>query len=710
MFRFFFYLILVLLVTSVHGQDYAKKTDSIQSLIAKQEYPEILKSFDALSHYFANFSKQEAIKAATTSLTNASNSNATLAQILANRNLALLYGSYQEYQIGFRYTQNNFSLAKNQDDSLLVGISNFTLAEFYLQQRSLAKALGALLQASSIFASLDNKEFKKRSLILLIDIYFKEKNYSQTVREIENFLQLFDQQSTAASNVITRFDVMNIYNTRGLCFSRLKEYENALLSFDKSYEIASEIKNEFWKGLIQGNKAVVLYDLRRYEEALIALTIDFKTSNKFNNKESAMNAAIKIAEVYMAEENIALASAYLDSAGVIAQQLDKYKLAEYWRILSLLQKANGDYGSAYTALTKYISIYDSLNLARESINMLEVKSNYELAIKQSQIEALAKKEEETQVKIKSQSTLLLATGLIVVLLLVLIAVSIFSIRKLRKTNSIIKRQHSEIQSKNEELEMQGQQLQMANAHASKLNSALEQKVIDRTYELELTLKELDTFLYRSSHDIRRPLSTLLGLENIAKEQTNDAALLGLFDMVGEATRNMDSMLLKLQMAYELAQQEVEFEKVAMADIVMDQVERFRKKIKNGDITLESNTKNSIPLLSNAKLITIIIKNLIENAVNFTKNLPSEKTRIRIKILYLEKELQLIVKDNGIGIQTEYVSRIYEQYFKGTQLSKGNGLGLYLVVKALKKLKGTIQVESTFGIGTTFTITLPYTPY
>ncbi len=65
-----------------------------------------------------------------------------------------------------------------------------------------------------------------------------------------------------------------------------------------------------------------------------------------------------------------------------------------------------------------------------------------------------------------------------------------------------------------------------------------------------------------------------------------------------------------------------------------------------------------------------------------------------------------VEDNGQGIATEYHTKIFEMFFRANEESKGSGLGLYIVKEALMKLSGTIRLESTVGVGTTFTIVLP----
>jgi signal transduction histidine kinase len=102
-------------------------------------------------------------------------------------------------------------------------------------------------------------------------------------------------------------------------------------------------------------------------------------------------------------------------------------------------------------------------------------------------------------------------------------------------------------------------------------------------------------------------------------------------------------------------------------------------------------------------VKIIIDNLVENSIQFCgRNSPF------IALAASEKSggVLLLVEDNGIGVEDEHQSRVFEMFFRGSEHSKGNGLGLYIVRKAVEKLSGTIEFTSTAGRGTTVSVWLP----
>jgi signal transduction histidine kinase len=110
--------------------------------------------------------------------------------------------------------------------------------------------------------------------------------------------------------------------------------------------------------------------------------------------------------------------------------------------------------------------------------------------------------------------------------------------------------------------------------------------------------------------------------------------------------------------------------------------------------------------SDDDVISLIIENLVENAIIFRKKDSLETHQITIEVFEKENSIHLIVKDNGVGINAELHDQIYDMFFRGSDQSQGTGLGLYLVKMAVDKLNGSISIESEPDEFTEFTIQLP----
>jgi signal transduction histidine kinase len=98
--------------------------------------------------------------------------------------------------------------------------------------------------------------------------------------------------------------------------------------------------------------------------------------------------------------------------------------------------------------------------------------------------------------------------------------------------------------------------------------------------------------------------------------------------------------------------------------------------------------------------------VIENSILFRKTQPGALPFIDVNIIKQHDSIEIIIADNGIGVEERYQSQLFDLYFRASQASKGNGLGLYLVNKAVAKLKGSIELISDYGVGTTITMKLP----
>jgi hypothetical protein len=101
----------------------------------------------------------------------------------------------------------------------------------------------------------------------------------------------------------------------------------------------------------------------------------------------------------------------------------------------------------------------------------------------------------------------------------------------------------------------------------------------------------------------------------------------------------------------------------------------------------------------------IFRNLISNAIKY-RRVGKENCLVRIEIEVDSSDCRILVEDNGIGVEESLVPRIFEMFFRASDRSEGSGLGLYIVKNAVDRLEGSIQVESKFGEGTRFWITLP----
>lgn len=218
-------------------------------------------------------------------------------------------------------------------------------------------------------------------------------------------------------------------------------------------------------------------------------------------------------------------------------------------------------------------------------------------------------------------------------------------------------------------------------------------------------QELDSFVYSISHNLRAPLMSVLGLLDLARNESNSEVIQQYHDMMKSSVCKLDETLKEILEYSRNARQglvikEIDFEKTVNDNFermqFMPGYERIRK-----DIFIEGESR----FYSDHYRLSLILNNLISNAIKYSDP-QKENSFIQIHITVREDKVLLIFKDNGIGIEQGYIQKVFNMFFRATEKNEGAGLGLYIVKEAVEKLGGTIELESQVGKGTVFKIELP----
>ncbi len=273
-----------------------------------------------------------------------------------------------------------------------------------------------------------------------------------------------------------------------------------------------------------------------------------------------------------------------------------------------------------------------------------------------------------------------------------------------------------------------QEKEAAQAHALKIQlnatETLERKVSERTEELskineelQYTLEtvqrqkeiiqhknsELDAFFYRISHDLRGPVSSLLGLSTLAKREISDPQAMEYIHRQHQQTARLDRIIdglinLTTLNHTDLPRQKIDFHKMIDECIgSLNEMPNFSK------LTFTKEIENELEFYCEWILLQAIIQNLIENSVKYSRE---HEPYVTIRVKPESRWLVLEVEDNGHGIPKEHQHKVFDMFYRATQRANGTGLGLYILKRSVDRLQGAIEVKSTEGYGSTFSVRLP----
>jgi len=276
----------------------------------------------------------------------------------------------------------------------------------------------------------------------------------------------------------------------------------------------------------------------------------------------------------------------------------------------------------------------------------------------------------------------------------------------------------------DEIEWLGEEFNKMAGELKVFYATLEQKVKDKTHELEKTNSQLeqanrslvnaskakDEFLNIMSHELRTPLNVISGYAQILKDGVlgriqpeQDHGLRTILVQSKELLRMINEVLQVGSL--EGGNVSAKFAAVNLRDFFADIRSTYEVLPQKG-IPLYWNIPDKLPMVNtDGEKLKHILQNLINNAIKFT-----EEGSVTISARYVSQAIEFKVKDTGIGMPNETLPSIFQMFRQldgsGTRSYGGAGVGLYIVKKFVELLNGKIEVESVLDKGSTFTVIIP----
>jgi PAS domain S-box-containing protein len=225
-------------------------------------------------------------------------------------------------------------------------------------------------------------------------------------------------------------------------------------------------------------------------------------------------------------------------------------------------------------------------------------------------------------------------------------------------------------------------------------------------DLKKTNMELDKFVYSTSHDLRAPLSSMLGIIELSLEEKLKPKLLMHLNMLKESIEKLDNFIGDILDYSRNARLHVDKEEIDFQELIDDVTGNLKYM---GDVHRQTqiaiDITQDIPFLSDKYRLTVILNNLISNAFRY-QNVKAQSPLVNIFVDASKNEAIIKVQDNGIGISKEFHDKIFDMFYRISSESNGSGLGLYIVKETVDKLRGCIELQSEPGKGSTFSIHIP----
>jgi signal transduction histidine kinase len=482
----------------------------------------------------------------------------------------------------------------------------------------------------------------------------------------------------------------NCYNTIGLCFRNRGIYDSARIYFDKAMTCAIKY-DTLYIGLISGNIGDTYFLEGRFREAIPFLERELEYSTKKRMTKVALDCMNTLCTLYLNLGDIKNAKRYFEWLSEYVPTWDDSEvLVNYYKLASFYYQKKKNYERSFQFLNLHRNLSDSLTARRNIQRANEVSAQYDFEKNQ--------KELNLQMDENRRKNYLLYSSFFIMVLAVALLVTLYrNYHQKKKTLALISEKHSLLEKMNEELLTSMEKIEEQNQSISNLASHLK--------EVNTSKDKLFSII---SHDLRNPIISLKGVLKLAAADnlTPDEFKL-LSNSLKQGVDHIDFTLNNMLhwARTQLQGMTVKKQPVDSHELVIENINFLSEVSKAKNIKLINDVPRKTFVHADVNQINLVIRNLISNAIKFT----DENGRVNVFASERNGDVEIRISDTGIGMSEDVIKTLFRsdshRTTYGTHGEKGSGLGLILCYEMVAKNGGSMGVESSVGVGSTFWFTL-----
>lgn len=233
----------------------------------------------------------------------------------------------------------------------------------------------------------------------------------------------------------------------------------------------------------------------------------------------------------------------------------------------------------------------------------------------------------------------------------------------------------------------------------------EMQLEDQNRELLKVNHELDNFVYRVSHDLRAPISSLLGLAEIISGEQDISKVKELLLLVKKTLEKQDRFIKDILDYSRNSRQEVQSEQIDFNELLEEIFSQYAYSSQLEKVEYSFTVDQEVSFETDQYRLRVVLNNLVSNAFKYLKYY-KENAFVRVRVKVHPASATIVVEDNGIGIDPKHLDKVFNMFYRATDQQPGSGLGLYIVKETISKLQGEISLASQQGVGTTVTVVIP----
>ena len=558
--------------------------------------------------------------------------------------------------------QDTFRLAKSTNmlaNSYKISGLNDKAMKSYLEALELFEVTGDQKWLSNIHSNIGTMFLNKGDL----DQAQKEQDIALSIRQKAGYYK----------------GISGIFNSLGNIQDMRENADSSLYFYTLALDSSASEVNPYNRALYLGNIGNSYGSLQQYDKCLkfnrAALRLHLQMGLTLQSSRDYHN----IGEAYFLQDKLDSAKFYLKKAYQAADS-SNYHMVKYVASKQLIKvfRKQGAFEEALNWSEIAFEEKDSLhqNQIYDESRQLEMSYRVEQQEREVQFEqetALLQKDEQ----IKRQRILNISMGLGIFLLAGFGFVVSKRYREKKQVNAL---------------------LEKTVAERTKALRETNTKLTDEVSQKEKASKTLNTFIYRSSHDLKGPLTSILGLVNVAKKDNSESEYI---DMIASKTKQLDAVLQQLIDKVEVDSRTPQHIVTEWKSIWDELHTELNEKSGAEKLAIECNITSETKFNTDPVLLKLALRQILINAIDFNK--PTGFIKVDAKSD--KGKWTISIQDNGVGIPPSEQPKVWEMFYRGSNGASGAGLGLYLAKEAALKMGAQISLESEEDKGTTVSLEL-----
>lgn len=575
-------------------------------------------------------------------------------------------------------------LSKKQISNYLGAIK--AMGYYFYEKENYPKALSYFRKLLLFSSNVKNKKTKAEAHFYLGEVFFTMDN---TIKAKRYYYKALDYAKKTNNSTL----YIQIYSRLGEIGRKENNTDTAIYYYTKTVEIAKEKFSHENQIIANSNLSKIMVEKGNSSEAITYLNRAIRIG-EINNSKHLPQLYFELAQIFLHAGNRKAALRYYKLSLLSAKHNNDIQIKiQSAKLLGRINLEYGNYLHAAQYLEEAIKQTDSLNQINSSKDLARYEAQYDLMQKEQEIVLLDRDKRLNKAELNNQKlrNRFYFGGLII--LAILVGFLLFHISTRIKKNKLLSSQNQKIYEQNEELNQINLQL-----------SQSEQKLIQA-----LSVKnKLFTII---GHDLKSPLLDIKNLIFILKNNVNQFSEDDLKNHTAQIENRLISLLELLNnlLNWGMAEkQSLKYtpEKISINNLVDKTVKLFEGQILFKKLKINSQIPAKQFWTTDHNMLEFTLRNIISNAIKFS---PVESS-ISITVENKAKQLCFKIEDNGIGMDTEQLDKIYiqtsEKVRRGTNNEKGTGLGMTLAHEFTNQMKGQILIDSKQHKGTKVTVILP----